>query len=142
MNCVRSSTGKPARPSLGPYSLVTAAAAALAVTAVLCLVGFAVIMVMAVTMTAAAAFAMGVIVRVIVAVSAAAAALMVMVVFRIDERTGKTPLDRDGELARRVLIFHQHRHHLGADAQIVHRAQVVTAQTALPIENENGGRAL
>ena len=101
-----------------------------------------VVMVMVVTMTTTAPFAMRVIVRMVVTVSAAAAALMVMVVFGVDERTGKTPLDGDGELARRVLIFHQHRHDLGADAQIVHRAQVVTAQTALPIENENGGRAL
>ena len=60
----------------------------------------------------------------------------------IDQRHVQLTLDDERHLARAVLVFHQQRHDLGPDAQIVDAAQIVTAQAALAIEDQHRRRAL
>ena len=84
-----------------------------------------------------------VVVAVIVAAAAGVAVLMVMAVrLGIDEGCCELALNRDRHLARRLFVFNQQSHHFCADAQIIDGAEIVPAQTSLPIEDQHRRRAL
>ena len=74
--------------------------------------------------------------------AAAAAARVVVMRIGIDKRRGQSAFERDRLLTRGITGFDGQRHHLGAEPDIVHLAEIVPAQAALAVENEQRRRAL
>ena len=68
---------------------------------------------------------------------------MVMAVrLGIDEGCSELALDRDRHLARRLFVFDQQSHQFRADAQVIDGAEIMPAQTPLPVEDQHRRRAL
>ena len=81
-------------------------------------------------------------VPVIVSVSATAPAFVIVVIAGIGERGSEATLQRDRLFAGRVARFDGQRHDLGAEAHVLDRAEIMPAQAALAVEDQNGRRAL
>ena len=60
----------------------------------------------------------------------------------IDESGGETAFHRHRLLDGRVRRFHAEGHHFGGKANVIDAAEVMTAQTALAVENQRRRRAL
>ena len=131
--------------------IVTAPAAALAVRMGV-LVLMIVVMRMVVPAAAPALVGMGVrvimpvvvrmpmVVRMIVPASAAIA--VVMMLARIGQHGRHPALERDRLVARCIPRLDGQCHHFGAEPEVVHLAEVVAAQAALPVEDQHRRRAL
>ncbi len=78
----------------------------------------------------------------VVVTTAATVAVIMIVVLGIDQRRGQPALERDGLLTRGIAAFDGERHHLGAETQIVHLAEIMPAQAPLAVEYEHSRRAL
>lgn len=101
-----------------------------------------VVMVMRTT-TAPTLVVMVMIVVVMVMPATTASALMrVLMAVRVHEDRRQPPLQRNRLLARRIACFDRQRHHLSGNADVIHLAEVVPAQTPLPVENQKRRRTL
>ena len=83
-----------------------------------------------------------VIVRVVAAAALAVVVMMVVMILGIDERLREPLLDGDRRLARGFRVLDGERHDLGAEPHVVDGAEVVAAQAALAIEEQQRRRAL
>lgn len=103
-----------------------------AVIVAMMMVVMMVVMTAATTATAAVCMVM-----IMVAMTAATASLvLVLMIVGIDEDRCKAPLQSDRLVARGVTRLNGERHHLGGDADIVNLPEIVAAQAALAIEDE------